>query len=731
MEGVLANRARQAQAINPALIVRVTTTGSVPEDEWIRAGLNVLATNPDSSVVLFATDGELEEFRRRLGEYRRGAPRGRQNPAYAALIESIERFEQLGPEDRIGPRLQRRGVTVENFAGNLRHTLDVELWDIGTQDFRAARVNELSALIEARGGEVLDRYVGITLTLFRVTGPGAIIQFLLDLDDVAFVDDMPIPDDSTAQVLELNLGDLPAVAAPERDAPNIGIIDSGLTAAHPLLQPAVGNLLGIPEALGSNDVTGHGTRVASIALYGDIRSCIENRRFAPQLRVHSVRVTNDRNQFDDSQLIVRQIRDAITALYNSGCRIFNISLCDRSLIFDGGKASTWAAALDELAREMNVVIVLAAGNYQIPPDDAEVHVRNYPRYLLAPEARILDPATAMIPLTVGSIAEAEAVPAMGERIVGLQPVARAGQPSPFTRSGPGLNDTTKPDLCDFGGNLLFDGNAQTLAHYDECAIVSFNNQYLRRLFMTGIGTSLAAPRVAHKAAIVQRSFAESSANLVRALLASSATVPRASCDLLGDQLSSHVCGYGVADVSRAVSSAEARVVLYADASIGADRFYVYEVPVPQEFSETPGQRYIQITLAYDPPTRRTRIDYLGITMSYRLIRGATLEQVIEHQRRRADEDGPPPEMPGRYRCDLSPGPAERDRGTLQRSRFTMQANPRPEYGDTYHLVVRCERKWAGEEYGQQRFALVVEIAHPQVVRLYERVRERIRIRLRA
>ncbi len=708
------------------------TTGVVSEEEWMRAGLSVLATDADTSVILFASGDQLQEFRRRLGEYEGGAPQGQRNRPYASLIDSIEQFEPLGPNDRIGPHLRRRGWTVESFADNAPYTLDVELWDTGPHARRVARVNELSALIEARGGDVVDRYVGNTLTLFRVSATGTLIRFLLDLDDVASVDEMPAPEHLTAELLEMTLQDLPAAARPDGAAPSIGILDSGLSAAHPLIAPAVGVVIGVPDGLGSADVRGHGTRVASIALYGDIRSCVENQQFTPEVRVHSAKIVNDQGRFDDRRLVISQVRDAMVALNQAGCRIFNMSLCDPSLAYDGGKLTAWAAALDELAREMNVVIVLASGNYSIQQIEAEAHVRNYPRYLVEPHVRILDPATAAIPLTVGAIAERAAVPPRGQRNVSLQPVAAAGEPSPFTRSGPGINETLKPDLCDFGGNLLFDGATQSLVPYDECAIMSFCHEYLRRLFMTAVGSSLAAPRVAHKAALVLRAFPAASANLVRALLASSASVPAAAIERLrpvGADAVARLCGYGVPDVSRAVTSNESRVVLYADDTIALDRFYVYEVPIPQEFVQAPGERYIQITLAYDPPTRHTRVDYFGTTMSYRLIRGARLNEVTEHYRRRAEAEGPVPEMPGRSNCDLIPGPAIRDRGTLQRSIFTMRQNPRPGYGDTYYLVVRCEGKWAGEEDGPQRFALVVEIGHPAVNRLYERLRERLRIRV--
>lgn len=143
---------------------------------------------------------------------------------------------------------------------------------------------------------------------------------------------------------------------------------------------------------------------------------------------------------------------------------FSIFRCAiRDWLYAGGKITPWAAVLDELARELDIVIIVAAGNYRIPAELAEEHFRDYPRYLIAPHVRILEPATAVIPLTVGALAESAAVPTRAAGNVGLQPVAGEGEPAPFTRCGPGVNDVVKPELCEFGGNLLFDGAAQNLA----------------------------------------------------------------------------------------------------------------------------------------------------------------------------------------------------------------------------------------------------------------------------
>jgi hypothetical protein len=193
-----------------------------------------------------------------------------------------------------------------------------------------------------------------------------------------------------------------------------------------------------------------------------------------------------------------------------------------------------------------------------------------------------------------------------------------------------------------------------------------------------------------------------------------------------------VCGYGIANVEMAATSDANRVVLYAESEMKMDHFFVYEVPIPKEYAETKGRRYISVTLAFDPPTRHSRAAYLGVEMSFRLLRGRSLEWVREHYRKRNTElEGKAAGLDGRYDCSFDLGPTIREKGSLQRGVFTMTNNPAPEYSDTYHLVVRCEKQWFPDEYAKQRFAVVVELAHTEDVRLYERVSQRVNVRLRA
>ena len=62
--------------IDPALILKVQTAGPIPEETWNALGMTLLADEADMSMILFADDVELKEFRRRLAEYLKDPPEG-------------------------------------------------------------------------------------------------------------------------------------------------------------------------------------------------------------------------------------------------------------------------------------------------------------------------------------------------------------------------------------------------------------------------------------------------------------------------------------------------------------------------------------------------------------------------------------------------------------------------------------------------------------------------------
>jgi Subtilase family len=727
----------RANITDPKLIVRVRTSAVVSEEEWLRAGLEVLGHDANDAVVLFSSDVELIEFRRRLETYSAGIPEGQENPSYNTLIASIEDFGPLQPEDRIGSGLREDGFDrLDTFAPDREFILDVELWDFGSQGSRTDEADRLNAQITERGGEITDRYIGITFTALRVRASGEAVQYLLQQPVVRIIDLPPQVDLDVAPLLETTIRDLGEIEPPDGDAPLVAILDTGVNNAHPLLEPVVVDRVAVPDSLGLSDVYGHGSRVSGIAAYGDVRDCLENGSFQSSVRILSGKIVNDQGNLDDRRLIASQVNEIVRQLHARGCRIFNLSLGDRESQYAGGKVGQWTAVLDELARELNILFVVAAGNYRYrPAEHPEEHHTAYPTYLISGQNRIFEPATAACALTVGAVAHAAAVREDGPGWVGLRPIAEVGEPAPFTCVGPGVNRGLKPDLCDDGGNILYDGATRSLRRVPESEVFTTNHEYLTSLFTTSRGTSCAAPLVTHKAAQVLRAFPDASANLIRAFLANSARIPQPSIDRLGDieiEKRLSVCGYGIAKADRAVTSDENRVVLYSDLEIPMDHFYVYEVPIPEEYAQTKGRRYIAVTLAFDPPTRHSRSAYLGVEMSFRLIRGKSIEWVRDHYRKRdVKKEGKQEKLDRRYDCDFDLSSTIRERGTLQRGIFPMTRNLDAEYGDRYFLVVRCERQWFPEEYAKQRFAVVVEMGHTKNVRLYERIKERVEVRVRA
>jgi subtilisin family serine protease len=715
--------------------LKVRLAGFLSEDEWADLGLTLLSDDPDKTLILFADDAELTEFRRRVAAYQQPVPVQQKNPAYAGLVSAIDEIGQLTPSDRIGRVLRAEGlVNPEDFADNRIETLDVELWQPRPEMVQIF-VHRLVAALDQAGGTVVSEYLGRAATLVRIRANGVAIRAVLELPEVAIVDRPPRPDLPEVEMPGLTIDDVPELRQPPDNAIAIGIIDSGISAAHPLLEPAVVASFGVPQELGDDDAKGHGTSVAGIAIYGDIRQHLGAGQLAPSFRIASAKVVNANGRFDDIMLVPSQMEQAIRRLRNdNGCRVVNISLGDQTRAV-GDKPSAWAATLDDLARELDIVVIVSTGNRQdgLFQRFQDGVVGQYPKFLVDQWARILEPASAINAVTVGSLAAANGLTPEDAEYVGVRPLAERDEPSPFTLSGPGVGKMIKPDFVDYGGTAVFDGPTQALQDGGQrpaAGVLTLHHRYLERLFTSRSGTSFAAPLVAFKAASILQAFPEASANLVRVLLAIGARVPTPAAQRLADLENDavwRICGNGHVDIEASNASEHNRVVLIREDALPVNRFAVFEVPIPQIFQSTRGRKRIRVALAFDPPVRHTRLDYAGLSMGFHLIRGADERAVFDHFRKWEAAEGQAFRLPERLKCSLEPGSQLRERGTLQCAAFVATQNIE-QYGDRYFAVVRCEGGWAEAIVQEQRFAVAVEISHDAQIELYEQVVARVRVR---
>jgi subtilisin family serine protease len=663
--------------------------------------------------------------------------------------------------DRIGKNLRAEiGEKGESLMPAKEYVVDIELWHRGTNDLAYASVQEVDDHLQHSADtnpRILDRYVGDGLCLIRVALSGAVLSSLLDLSVVAEAEYPPQPNFDPVAAARLTARDFPATSRPEPTGPRICILDSGVASRHPLLRNNVGHTAAVMSSTTlPEDEHGHGTMVGGLAVFGSVRACYESGTFSSPIILFSARLLDRNNRFDNEKLIVNQIRQAITTFRGEphNCRVFNLSLGTSAPAFGDGvhRQTVWAESLDILARELKVLLVVSAGNFTevftINRADAESVARNYPTYLLEEPARISDPATAAIPITVGALAEHD-VPAVrrGSGVGDIvRSIARPDHPAPFTRVGHGLNGAIKPEFVDYGGNAVFrgTGNVRSIGREQGTSVMSFSYQHLQQLFAYDVGTSFAAPLVARNAVLTWNRLravlgSEPDPNLVRAVMASAAIVPNEIETIFPDKDDQfRVAGYGRVDVDLALNSSDRRVTLVAQGRLGIDKFAVYSVPIPTNFSSSGGGKLIRVALAFDPPVRRRRVDYLGVQMTFQMIRGRSLDEVINAYRSVDAGEEPDSAIGSPYKIAFEPKESPRNAGyqrkmsTLQLGEFSFLKDVE-KYGDTYWLVVRAERKWAPDEVESQDYAVAVVLA-AENDQLYNavslRLQQRVRVRAR-
>lgn len=749
--------------INPKLIfkIKVRKNDSL-ENNLDSLGLNLLATEPKAkqAIVVFADDDRLSEFENRLKSYASLSP---DSPEYAYL-DNIEELVPLEPEDRIGPLLKLDPLKPGELV-----PLDMELWHTGDKKEMNDYIDEVDEFLRdiqpELGMRVSDRYTGSYICIVRIQVTSEILEILLQEYQVKEIDRRPKPAFESPSECNIPVSSLPEILSPAKNAAGVLAIDSGVQRGHPLIGPALGDADVFPDRRheyitggpddGDTLTGGHGTGVAGIAIYGDVAEGIKNKFFQPQVWLFSARVTNQNNEYKEEYLLENQLEEAIDYFVRnySNCKVINISLGDSRLVYqDDEKQFRLAARIDEIAYQLqhkNIIFVISAGNFRYDSlAPSELLETDYPNYLLSDKARIIEPATAAIALTVGSLSMGKGSgnhPNDARR----RAIAKMEKyPSPFTRTGFGVDGMIKPELVEFGGDFVLDGD-RVIENDWGTSMITFKKDFQgSSLFRFYNGTSFSAPRVANLAAKLFNKFPNATSNLIRALIADSAQLPPHIPDSLQGNSSEElknqlkIYGYGKPDFERAAYSRQNQVLLLKDDEVlSVGSYQIYEIPLlPEEFINTKGTKTLSITLAFDPPTRHTRGDsYLGITMEFHLFKNIDKESLnqafadvknLENTNFTGISIGDLKKEHGNsIEIDLRPGLQIRNKGTLQKgqahfSRRRWKCDYKPMY-----LVVICNKKWVNpEEIPTQRYAIVASISHSdESVDLYNKIQLQTRV----
>lgn len=393
--------------------------------------------------------------------------------------------------------------------------------------------------------------------------------------------------------------------APDSNAVEIGVIDSGIQEEHKFISKAIHSEKSKSYLKDSNSTAdnvpngGHGTKVAGSILYPN---GITNAKSPYQLPcfVRNLKVLDKDKKLESkspSHLIKQIVED------NPDCKVFNQSI-NSTAPFRTKHMSLWAATMDYLTFKNDILFINSVGNKKI--EDIRFFLQNgdlYPYFLHRPECRIANPAQSCFSLAVGSINHCE----FDEE--DWKTIGAKDEVSPFSRIGTGIWGMIKPDVVEYGGALKVSKNGLNLVTNKDSSI-----EHLRSTLNGGsayscddVGTSLAAPKVSHAVAQLRRIYPDDNINLLRALIVQGARLPK-DFFLNPTKESLQYYGYGIPSIERVTKNTEHRITFYNTNKIQAEEGQIYTLNIPESIRNQ-GDEYdilIEVTLAYTANVRRTR-----------------------------------------------------------------------------------------------------------------------------
>jgi Subtilase family len=691
------------------------------------------------------------------------------------FLERFAAYAQKAPRQKKGER--RHEAMLDPVASLQLATLQ-SLWTDVLEDFptpgevtwwevwlrRQKQGGELERLMEFAGAKQLavspqrlqfdDRIV----TLVRATPEqlSASIDVLADIAELRrakeaaafFIDDLS-PREQGAWIEDL----LARVKAPSPDAPSVCVIDTGVTREHNLLAGALdqADCHACEPDWGTDDHHGHGTQMSGLALYGDLAPLLSG-KMPVQLRhrLESVKILPPQGENQPEMYGTRTAeatsRVEIQAPHRRRCFSMAITCPDAR---DRGQPTSWSAAVDALAAgrafdsstqglvyldeggdPLRRLFLVSAGNVE-PGRLQAAHLDRSDTDVVE------DPAQAWNALTIGAFTEKTLV--SGAEWVGWQPVAPAGELSPWSLTGVAFADAwpIKPEVVFEGGNVVKNAKGEiSFPCLDLCQLTTYFRPQERSLEHTS-GTSSATAQIARMAATLSAEYPALWPEAVRALIVHSAewTAPMLHW-MQSTKLKSKRArlvaryGYGVPRIERALRSASDSLTLITQGTIRPfangkmNEMHFHKLPWPKEGLLALGSTKVRlrVTLSYfiEPnPGRRgwlKRYRYASHGLRFTMKSATELEEEFRKRVNMSEMDPDEEKPDGVDSSEWHLGQA-RNRGSIHSDFFDDSATDLAERG---MIAIYPVSGWWKDQNKRDRskwgvkYALVVSIEAPGV-----------------
>jgi hypothetical protein len=424
------------------------------------------------------------------------------------------------------------------------------------------------------------------------------------------------------------------VTPPDADSNVVCTLDTGVAATHPLIAPGLRGAWAYDASWGADDHArdgGHGTALASLALYGDLEPLVNDGRQVKLAHgVESMKLlpptgfpaTKPPSYGVVTQGAVSSVEVERPDVLRSFC------LANSATDFPPSRPSTWSGALDQIA------------SGSMPGDSAEgVPATELPKRLVLVATGnvqggmradierphpLEDPAQSWNVLSIGGFTTKEQLPAPPPVMTAVVP---ANHRSPFSRSSQSLPDDLtpiKPEVLFEAGNMLADAD-DFCGWHPAVSLLAAGSEVAAEPLVPFWATSAAVGMGGHFIGRLQAALPALWPETHRALAVDSARWPQPIAKrLIGKgshwktgskaekQRILREVGYGVPDIDRAILSTRNDVTLIAQAEIqpfapSADgrtavfnEMHFYDLPWPKAALEELENEIVtmKVTLSY-------------------------------------------------------------------------------------------------------------------------------------
>lgn len=415
---------------------------------------------------------------------------------------------------------------------------------------------------------------------------------------------------------------------------SVAVFDTGIARSHPLISGVLNqvDMHAVEQAWGLADHHGHGTQMAGIAVYGDIRNIVSgNQPIEINYKLESYKVISPMSTNNDEESFGAITKEAV---YRCEVQAPNrrrvICKAVTSVKNLNGEPSSYSGAIDQLAFAEDFdekrLFIISAGN---TPDNFWL---NFP--VGNQTYGIEQPGQAWNALTVGCYTEKQHLPPT-QSFDGWSVLADHGDLSPFSATSYtwDSNWPIKPEVLFEGGNVAVDPSGTQCQLPTTLQLLTTEKNFTVKPFsyinMTSAATALASRLAARVYANYQYIWPETT----RGLFVHFADWTEAQkSNYLEDNSSSSyrrllkTCGWGVPNEVSVLNSIKNRVCMIAEESIQPykiesssgkmNEILIFELPWPQDLLLALAEKIVKlrVTLSYfiEPsPERR------GWTNKYR------------------------------------------------------------------------------------------------------------------